>query len=145
MIDALDDNPTISFWVISGMALLWNLVGLMFYYMQVTMTPEALAVFTDGQQTFFTGMPTWATSAHAIAVNAGILGSLFLLLRKSWAIPMFAVSLLCIVASDVYAFVISNVLDLFGSQAIIMPSIVAAIAVALLLYARVAKVRRWIS
>ncbi len=145
MIDALDDNPSISFWIIGGAALLWNLVGLMFYYMQVTMTPADLAVFTEAQQAFLLNAPVWATSAHAIAVNAGILGSLLLLLRKGWAVLLFVVSLAGIVVQDLHAFVLSDGLDVWGSDAIILPAIVAVIAVALVYYSRAAKARRWLS
>jgi hypothetical protein len=145
MIDALDDRPSTTFWVVGGAALLWNLIGLMFYYMQVTMTPEALESFTAEQQAFFTNAPVWATSAHAIAVNAGILGSLMLLLRKAWAVPLFILSLVGIIVQDLHAFVLSSGLDIFGSQAIFLPSIVAVIATALVLYSRKAKARRWLT
>jgi hypothetical protein len=145
MIDALDDRPPTTFWVVGGAALLWNLIGLMFYYMQVTMTPEALESFTAEQQAFFTSVPVWATSAHAMAVNAGILGCLMLLLRKAWAVPLFGLSLAGIIVQDLHAFVLSSGLDIFGSQAIILPAIVAVIATALVLYSRQAKGRRWLT
>jgi hypothetical protein len=145
MIDALDDRPPTTFWVVGGAALLWNLIGLMFYYMQVTMTPEALESFTAEQQAFFTSAPVWATSAHAMAVNAGILGCLMLLLRKAWAVPLFGLSLAGIIVQDLHAFVLSSGLDIFGSQAIILPAIVAVIATALVLYSRQAKGRRWLT
>jgi hypothetical protein len=145
MTDALDDRPSTTFWVIGGAALLWNLIGLMFYYMQVTMTPEALENFTAEQQAFFTNAPVWATSAHAIAVNAGILGSLMLLLRKAWAVSLFVLSLVGIIVQDLHAFVLSSGLDIFGSQAIFLPAIVAVIATALVWYSRQAKARRWLT
>jgi hypothetical protein len=145
MIDVLDDNPTISFWIIGGAALLWNLIGLMFYYMQVTMTPADLAVFTENQQAFLMNAPIWATSAHAIAVNAGILGSLLLLLRRAWAVPLLMLSLAGIVVQDLHAFVLGDGLDVWGSEAIILPAIVAVIAVALVWYSRAVKAKRWLS
>jgi hypothetical protein len=145
MIDALDDRPSTTFWIVGGAALLWNLVGLIFYYQHVTMTPEALEIFTPEQREFFTNAPIWATSAHAIAVNAGILGSLLMLLRKAWAAPLFALSLLAIVVQDLHVFLLSSGLDIFGSQAIVLPAIVAVIAIALVLYSRQAKARRWLT
>ena len=145
MMDALDNRPSTSFYLIGGAAFLWNLIGLMFYYAQVTMTPEAIESFTEGQQEFFVGIPVWATSAHAIAVNAGILGCLALLFRKAWAIPLFAVSLAGVVVQDLHAFVLSNGLDVFGSQGLILPAIVVAISVSLVLYSRRAKSKRWLS
>ena len=145
MIDALEETPPIFFWIIGREALLWNLVGLMFYYMQVTMPPNDLAVLTEAQQAFLLNAPVWATSAHAIAVNAGILGSLLLLLRKSWAVPLYVLSLIGIIVQDLDAFVIRDALTVWGSDGILLPSIVIAIAVALVLYSRSAKAKRWLS
>ena len=145
MSDLLDSKPTTTFWIIGGAALVWNLIGLVFYYSHVTMTPEALAGFTDAQQEFFNSTPMWATSAYAIAVNAGALGSLFLLLRKSWAVPLFALSLLGILAQNVHAFLLANGLKVWGSSGIVLPAIVIVIGVALLMYSRTTKDKGWLN
>jgi hypothetical protein len=145
MSDLLDSRPTTTFWIIGGAALVWNLIGLVFYYSHVTMTPEALAGFTDAQQEFFNSTPMWATSAYAIAVNAGVLGSLFLLLRKSWAVPLFALSLLGILAQNTHAFLLANGLEVWGSSGIALPAIVIVIGVALLMYSRTTKGKGWLA
>jgi len=145
MSDLLDSRPTTTFWIIGGAALVWNLIGLVFYYSHVTMTPEALAGFTDAQQNFFNSTPTWATSAYAIAVNAGVLGSLFLLLRKFWAVPLFALSLLGILAQNAHAFLLANGLEVWGSSGIALPAIVIVIGVALLMYSRATKDKGWLN
>jgi hypothetical protein len=145
MSDLLDSRPTTTFWIIGGAALVWNLLGLVFYYSHVTMTPEALAGFTDAQQEFFNSTPMWATSAYAIAVNAGVLGSLFLLLRKSWAVPLFGLSLLGILAQNVHAFLLANGLEVWGSSGIALPAIVIVIGVALLMYSRTTKDKGWLN
>lgn len=145
MSDILNGRPTTNFWIIGGAALVWNLIGLVFYIGHVTMSPEALAKMTEVQQEFFVATPSWATAAFAIAVNAGVLGSLFLLLRKSWAVPMFVLSLLAIIAQDVDAYLMRDAFAILGVNGIIIPSMVFVIAVALLLYARAAKDRRWLS
>jgi len=145
MSDLLDSRPTTTFWIIGGAALVWNLIGLVFYYSHVTMTPEALAGFTDAQQEFFNSTPMWATSAYAIAVNAGVLGSLFLLLRKSWAVPLFALSLLGILAQNVHAFLLADGLEVWGSSGIALPAIVIVIGVALLMYSRTTKDKGWLN
>jgi len=144
MSDTLNGRPTTNFWIIGGAALVWNLIGIIFYVGQVTMTPEALAKMTEAQQVFFVATPTWATAAFAIAVNAGALGSLFLLLRKSWAVPLFAVSLLAIVVQDVDAFVMRDAYGILGVNALIIPSMVFVIGIALLMYSRATKARRWL-
>jgi hypothetical protein len=145
MSDLLDDKPSTSFWIVGAFALVWNLLGLVFYYSHVTMTPEALEGFTDAQQAFFNSTPVWATSAYAIAVTAGVLASLLLLLRKAWAAPLFVVSLAGIVVQDLHAFVFSNGLEVWGTEGIILPAIVIIIAFALVMFSRNAKGRRLLS
>jgi hypothetical protein len=144
MSEILNGRPTTNFWIIGGAALVWNLIGLVFYVGHVTLSPEALAKMTEAQQQFFVATPTWATAAFAIAVNAGTLGCLFLLLRKTWAVPMFAISLVAIIAQDVDAFLMRDALDILGVSALIIPSMVFVIAIALLMYSRATKDRRWL-
>lgn len=134
MSDNLNGRPTTMFWVVGTAALVWNLIGLMFYYMTVTMSPETLATFPENQQAFFNNMPAWATSAYAIAVTAGVLGSVFLLLRKAWAVPAFVLSLLGILLQNLHAFVLANGIEVFGASGAALPAIVIAIAIALVFY-----------
>ena len=145
MSDVINGKPSTNFWIIGGAALVWNLIGLVFYIGEVTMTPEALAALTDAQQEFFVTTPIWSTAAFAIAVNAGVLGSLFLLLRKIWAVPMFAFSLAAIVVKDVDAFVLRDAYSVLGVGSLIIPSMVFVIGIALLLYARMTKECGWLS
>jgi hypothetical protein len=91
------------------------------------------------------GKPVWATAAFAIAVNAGALGSLFLLLRKAWAVPMFVLSLAGVLVQNVHAFGLANGLEIWGTNGLILPAIVVVISIALLLYAHLTKKRGWIS
>ena len=145
MSEFITDKPPTSFWVFSGAALVWNLIGLFIYYNQVTMGPDALAKLTADQQAFLASTPTWATSAHAVAVTFGVLGSLLLLFRKSWAVPAFVVSFLGIVVQDVHAFIISNALEVFGGvNALIIPSIVLVIGAALIGYSLSVKKKGWL-
>ena len=76
------------FWVVSVLGLLWNLVGLSMFYMQMAMTPEAAAALPPEQQQIHAAMPTVAYAFFGIAVIAGVLGSLGLLLRRRWAAPL---------------------------------------------------------
>ena len=96
--------PPRSYWIISGLALVWNLIGLAAYVSQVTMTDEALRLLPDAQREFMAATPAWATAAFAVATTAGVLGSLLLLLRNSWAVPLFLVSLGAGARSDLLRF-----------------------------------------
>jgi hypothetical protein len=140
-----NDKPTTTFWIVGGAALIWNLIGLVAYVSTVTMSPEAMAGLTAEQQAFYSGTPTWATAAFAFAVNAGVLGSLFLLLRKAWAVPLFILSLVAIIVQNVDAFVLRDAYSLTGINGVILPALVFIVGVALLVYSRDAKEKGWLA
>ncbi len=146
MSDPINGKPPTSFWIIAAVALVWNLIGIMIFYMQVTSSPEELAqYYNEAELAFVTSTPTWATSAYAIAVTAGVLGCLFLLLRKAWALPMFIISLAGVFVQDIHAFLIADGIGVWGMKATILPVIVFVIGVGLIFYSRSAKDSHWIA
>jgi len=146
MSDEVNRKVPTSFWIVAGAATVWNLIGLMIYYQQMTVSPEVLAQsLTPEQVEFLTSTPKWATSAYAMAVNAGLLGSILLLLRKAWAVPLYGLSLAAIIVQDVHGFLLANGLQVWGTGALVLPAIVLSIAIGLLIYSRNAKARGTIS
>ena len=141
----LDDKPTTTFWVFGAAALVWNLIGLVMYISSVTMSPEAMAQMTADAQAFYASTPKWATAAFALAVNAGVLGSLFLLLRKAWAVPVFVLSLVSVIAQNVDAFVLRDAFGIMGVNSVIVPSVIFVVAVLLLVYSRSCKDKGWLT
>jgi len=137
-------EPPRSFWIISGLALLWNLLGLATYLMYVKMTDEALAALPDAERMLYENTPEWVTAMYAIAVTAGTLGSGFLLLRKSWAVPVLLVSLIAVLVQAAYTLFMSSAVEVLGAQAAIMPLVVVVIAAFLVWYARNSRERGWI-
>lgn len=137
--------PT-SYWIIGGVFLLWNFFGLMIYYDQVTMAPDVIADnFSPAQQAFLENMPLWATSAYAIAVTAGVIASLLLLVRNVLALPVFVVSLVGVIVQDLHSFVISDGLAVWGSSALYLPTLVIVIGIVEIWYSRRAKAKAWLS
>ena len=136
-------NPTMSYWIIAGAMLVWNVIGLYFYYQQSTLTREVMEVagMTAQQIAHIMDTPAWGHSAYAIAVNAGVLGAIFLLLRKAWAVPFFVLSLVGALVQDLDAFVLRDAIDAWGSSALYLPIIVIAICVAEIWYSRGAKAK----
>ncbi|MDX1498936.1 MAG: hypothetical protein R3176_03510 [Woeseiaceae bacterium] len=147
MTDDFRSQPSITFWIIGGAALIWNLFGMIIYVGQVTATPEALAEggYTPEQIAFVEATPAWVTSAFALAVTTGVLGSILLLLRKALALPVFVLSLVAILAQNVYSHVLNDAVAVFGSGVLVIPTTVIVIAVALVWYSRSVKAKGWIS
>ena len=125
-----------SYYVIGGVFLVWNLIGLMFYYQQMTLTPEALASMGGEIAAFMEATPVWANAGYAIAVNVGVVASIALLLKKSWAFPLYVLSFAGVLTQDLDAFVLRDVVAVWGSSSYYLPSIVIIIGVAELWYSR---------
>ena len=134
MSDELNGKPPTSYNIIAGVFLVWNLIGLMFYYQQMTLTPEMMASMGAEIAAFMDATPVWANAGYAIAVNAGVLASIALLLRKSWAFPLFALSFIGVLVQDFDAFVLRDVVAVWGSSAYYVPSAVIVIGLIELWY-----------
>ncbi|GAG82399.1 unnamed protein product [marine sediment metagenome] len=136
MSDELNGKPPTSYNIIAGVFLVWNLIGLMFYYQQMTLTPEMMASMGAEIAAFLDATPVWANAGYAIAVNAGVLASIALLLRKSWAFPLFALSFAGVLVQDFDAFVLRDVVAVWGSGSYYVPSAVIVIGLIELWYSR---------
>lgn len=146
MSDELNNKPPMSFWVVATSLLLWNLIGLMFYYMQVTMTPEVMAEnFNEAQRAWMNNEPIWATAAYATAVTAGVVAAGLMLTRKALAVPFFVLSLVAVLVQDFNAFILSDWRGVWGSSALYLPTVVLVICVVEIWYSRSAKAKGWLS
>ncbi|PKV51246.1 hypothetical protein ATE84_3320 [Aquimarina sp. MAR_2010_214] len=132
------------FWIISVLALLWNIMGVMAYIGQAFMTDEVLATLPEGEQNFYNNTPAWVTAAFAIAVFAGAIGCIALLLRKKWASPLLLLSLIAVLAQATYNFFLQNFVQLSGNR-VIMPIIVIIVAIFLVWFSRNSKAKGLIS
>ena len=124
-------------------ALLWNALGCVAYLSDVMMTPEDLAALSEADQALYAARPTWVVARSAFAVWAGALGSLGLILRKSWATPVLMVSLAGVVVQDIGIFVMAW--DAPSVVAVVLQGLVLVIAVALVVLGRKADSQGWLS
>ena len=145
MIDTLDPKPGFSYWIIGTVALLWNLLGVMAYVMQVSATPEQLAAaYTPEQVELLLAIPAWATSMTAIATTFGVLGSILLLLRRKLSTVVYAISLVALIIQNIYSFGMTETLAVFGTTPLVIQSAVMLIAVFLVWYSRQAGAKGWL-
>jgi hypothetical protein len=94
-------------WV-SFTLLLWSLAGVAAFASQCSMSAETIAALPAAQRDLWTHMPTWAWIAYAVATIPAVGGAIGLLLRKSWAVPLYALSIFGIVVQFSYPFLIAQ-------------------------------------
>ena len=133
-----------SFYGIAIAAILWNLFGVLAYLGQVTISPETIAELPLEQQALYQDIPIWATSAYAIAVNAGVIGSILLLMRRVWALYLFVVSFVGVIVQFSHAMLMPNMLAVAGIAGALFSIVITVIAILLIWYAVYAKNQGWL-
>jgi len=133
------------FMVVAAVLLVWNLLGVMAYIAQVTMSPEALAALPEAQRQIYETTPAWATAAFAIAVNGGALGCVLLLLKRNLAGLFLQLSLAGVLVQMFHSFFMSKSFEVFVAGDLVMPVLVIVIAIYLVMLAAKARVNRWTS
>jgi len=138
-------KPSSLFYVISSVALVWNLMGVFNYLGQVLMTDDVLKSLPKDQQLMYQDVPSWVTAAFAVAVFFGTLGAIFLLLKKKVSSTFFILSFLGIFVQMTYGLLITKNTDSYGPLGLVMPLMIIAIGGYLIWYSKKAAENRWIS
>ncbi len=137
-------KPPVWFWVIGVIALLWNLMGVNAYLQQAYRTEAFTSMLTSEQLDMVNSTPAWAIGAFAIAVFAGALGCIALLLRKNWAKSLFLLSLIGIIVQMIYNLFISKAMEVYGPGAVVMPILVMLVGIFLVWYSKRSIIKGWI-
>lgn len=128
-------------WVIGVLSLLWNAIGAFSYVATQIQLEGYVDAMTQEQLDHFTSFPTWATIAWTIGVGSAVFGSLALLLRRRFAYWLFLVSLLGMIATSVYNFVLTSGAEIMGTPNVVFSAVIVLVGILLMFYSR-AMVRR---
>nr|WP_321223428.1 hypothetical protein [uncultured Psychroserpens sp.] len=139
MTNSLTNKPPIWYWLVAVLALIWNGMGVMAYLGQAFITDDMIAQLPPDQQAeFLYEHPAWYTALFAVAVFAGTLACIGLLIRKKWAYLLFIVSFICATIQQVYLMIeIENVNK-------IMPITIIIVAAALIWFTKLSISKLWI-
>ena len=141
--NAAPNRPKKFYWI-SAIALVWNAFGILAYVGQVIMSPETLAEMPDAERALYENVPAWSTAAYAIAVHAGAIGCILLLLGKALARPLLIVSLAGVVVQNYHTYFVANTIDVMGGGVVMFSAVVVLISVFLIAFANNAKQHGWI-
>jgi len=129
-----------SFRAIGGVALVWNLLGVINFFSQ--MNANTAAAMPEPYRVIIEARPAWATGAFAIAVFGGMLGCFLLLFRQSAAYYVFIASLLGAIVATIHFQITAD----FGLLDALIGSLMQVVgAVFLVWYSKWAERKGWIS
>lgn len=130
--------------IISIVLLIWNLIGIGAFVAQWQMASSGLDALPPEQQAMWRAMPSWAWAAYGIAVGAGALGALGLVLKKAWAVPLLALSLIAVLIQFFNAFVLQDGIATVGAGAVVFPLVIIAIGILQWVLSRRWKAAGWL-
>ena len=133
------NKPPIWFWIVSIIALVWNAMGVNAYLQQAYNTESYRAMYSTEQLEIAANMPSWVTAAFAIAVFAGALGALGLLLRKSWSVKLWLLSLIAVLVQMGY--ILINGYD----SSLVMTIMIIVFAFIFVWFSRMSEAKGWLS
>ena len=142
MATALQPSPPVWFKLAAIAALVWNAFGVVMYLSAVGVFGDPMAGLSEAERAAAASIPTWIMGAFAIGTFAGLAGSLGLVLRKGWALPLLIVSLAALLVLEGWILFLSGAVDQFGMA---VPIMVVAGALLLAWLAGHARRRGWLA
>lgn len=131
--NATSIQPSLNFNLICSLALVWNFIGVVAYLGQTFMGQKTLLSLSKSEQYYFSNMPAWVTAVFATAVFSGVIGSIAMLFKKKIATLLYSISLVSLLAQQVYNFLIQDFITISG-VGLILPLSTIIIGIFLLWY-----------
>lgn len=144
MTNLSNTKPPVWFWIIAVVSLIWNGMGVMQYLGQAYNTESFRSQYTAEQLEIISNTPSWAIAAFAVAVFAGLLASVLLLLKKKFAYSLFLLSLLGIIIQMYHNLFVVNSVDIYGPSAAIMSGMILVFGILLLLFSKYSIKKGWL-
>lgn len=131
------NKPSTIYWIIAIIALLWNGFGVKSYLDTAFKTESIWSELSAEQVAFMDSIPAWMTALFAIAVFSGLIGSICLLARKKWAVPLLVLSFITATVQQLYWLFGTEAQDVFGERyPYLMPTLVIVFGALFVWYAR---------
>jgi hypothetical protein len=139
-------KPPTWYWVVSWLAVIWMLFGVMAWVMDLMTDEAALAELSEAQRQLYAARPQWLFAVYGVAIFSGLAGAVGLLLRKSWASMLLVLSLAAVIVQFGYTFIAMRAVEVLGAAAAIpFPVVIFLIGAALVWFARLARKSGWIA
>ncbi|RYD62474.1 MAG: hypothetical protein EOP58_13100 [Sphingomonadales bacterium] len=126
------------------MLIVWGLAGCAAFYAHVHYGPAIDPAATDWDRAYYAALPAWFTWDYAIAIGAGLLGSIALLARSKAAGLLYLVSLIAVLIQFGYVFFATDLLAHKGAAMTVpFPVFIIAMAALQIWLANYARDRNW--
>jgi len=138
-------KPNIGFWIISIIALIWNLLGVHGYLQQTYNTEAFRMQYSEEQLEIIANLPAWLIAAFAIAVFSSVLGCLLMLMKKKSSILLFKIGLIAVIAQTYFNLFLNEGKQFYGTMEYSMLIMIPIISIFLVWYSKKSATKGWLS
>ena len=132
------------FWIVAIAALLFELLGCFFYFVEARMSASDIAALPLDQAAMLAARPSWYYAAFGIAVWVGVAGAVLLLLRRRWAVWALLISLVAAIVQFSSVLIVPEMRAMTPSDALFVPITVIIVAYAFWQFSKLAGRRGWL-
>ncbi|MBL1279914.1 MAG: hypothetical protein COA33_006565 [Fluviicola sp.] len=141
----LKTKVPIWFWIVAVIFFLWNIMGVLSFFMHTFMPEDALALLPEKERQLYDSYPMWGTVLFAVGVFCGLLGSLGLLLKKKWSKQVFIISLFAVIIQMIHNVFFTGAIEIYGlAQAATMPAVVILLGLLAVWFSNSAVKKNWL-
>jgi putative Mn2+ efflux pump MntP len=123
-------------------ALLFEGAGAFLFSNSLMLDPATLPL---DQRAIYDATPQWMTIAWAVAIGAGLIGAVGLLLRRKFAEPLMLISVFALVVQFAGLFVVKQLRELTPEDHLLVPVVILMLAYAFWQAAMLARQRSWLN
>ena len=133
------------FYFVAVVSLIWNIMGLLAFVIQMSMTPDAMTQMSPEQIKLYESTPTWLNLVFGFAVVSGVIGCLLILIKKAFSYKVLLASFVAVIVQMGYVFGIQQAVSVLGSDVLVMPSVVILWGIFLVWLSRFAVTKHWLT
>jgi hypothetical protein len=141
--DEIHDARTVPGWfmIAAIAALLFMALGCLMFLLHVTADPNAMPI---EQRTVMLAEPTWVKIANGIAVIAGVIGAVLLVLKNRLAEVLLLAALVATIAWLLGLVVVQDLRENMSANDLIIAIVVTALTWTIFWFARHSRQRGWL-
>lgn len=143
MTDVNENKPPVWFWIVSGLAFVFNAYGVWDCYNSISLNEAYLAAY-PGYLEYVMEMPTWAKGAWGLGTGASFLAAICFLLRKAWAWPLYILALLGMIGAFGYQLLVATNNPMMTTGTIFVTIAIITLSVLLAIFAKTSTAKGWL-
>jgi hypothetical protein len=129
------------YWAVAIAALLFEAAGVFLFANSLMLDPATLPL---DQRAIYEATPQWMTAAWAVAIGAGLVGALGLVLRKRFAEPLLLLSVIAVAIPFSGLFLVDQLRELTPEDHLLVPVVILILAYGIWQTSKIARRRGWL-